>query len=128
MTESLLAKIEELSEKAAKYDNMRERYKSYADKLLEAEKLIKEVIGELDPVAVVRRKEASGINYPEIAAEIYEKMQTGLEVSVDLITRTYPFDEQKAHYIMNYLRKHHKEIESRRERTQLIIYLRREHK
>lgn len=127
--ESVMKQIKDLSDKAVKYDNMREKYTAYASKLLQAEKLIKEVVSELDPISAVKRHEATGINYGEIAAEIYEKMQQGLEVGTRLLTNSYKeLDEKKANYILGQIRLHYKDVESRKEGKCVLIYCRKEHK
>jgi hypothetical protein len=127
--DNVMEKVKELSDKAAKWDNMKGKYKSYAEKLVQARNLIQEVVAELDPISGVKVREASGINYEEIAAEIYEKMQQGLEVSISLLMNTYPqLDDSKAHYLMAYICNHHKDIDSRREFRNKLIYCRREHK
>jgi hypothetical protein len=125
--DNIMERVKELSDKAAKFENLRERLNPCAAKLVQAERLIHEVIAELDPVASVKRKESSGIGYGEIAAEIYEKMQAGMEVTVELIANTYDnLDEQKAHYLMSYICNHYKGVDSRKENRKKIIYCRKE--
>lgn len=124
--EDLIKQLELLQKKSNKYDDLMKRSGEFASKLRSAMKLIQEVLGELDPAGSIMTRERSGINYEEIAAEYYEKMQAGLEVGADLISRTYPdWNYSKVQAIMHHIRRL-PDVEERKEKKKLYLFCKKE--
>lgn len=123
----MIKEVELLQRKSSKYDDLMKRSQEFATKLSKAAELINEVATELDPARMISTKERRGINYNEIAAEVYEKMQKGTEITTDLLTNTYGWDKNHIVYLFNKLRGM-PNVDERTEGKRVIIYCRNDFK
>jgi len=95
----VLKQIEELTEKAARYEHMKERYLAVANKLRQGLDLIEESIKELDPASAVKtRTRDSGrtAELTEKTAEQYKKMEVGFLITMDSLRKDYPELEENS--------------------------------
>jgi len=122
----VLKQIEELSEKAVKYDNLRTRYLSVATKLRNAASLIEEAIKELDPASTVKtrtRTATSGSTLEKIE-EQYKKMEMGFQVSLETLHKDYPeLDDKVLNYMFYNKLSHAPKIMKRKEGRSTTLYI-----
>lgn len=104
-TQEIKSYMDELTEKANKYENMRERYDSYAEKLTKIRDEIDKIIAEIRPYLSVSKVPRKNNNYEDIVKEIVEKMQSGLSINCSFLETTYGITEASAHYLINKIRK-----------------------
>ena len=91
--ENVMKSIEVMQKKCAKYDTLMSRLVQLSAQLDQAAELLSSVSKELNPTgtgAGVRTWTKSNINYGELADDIYEKMQSGVEIDTAFIQRMYP--------------------------------------
>ena len=93
----VLKQIEELSEKAVKYDHMKTRYAQVAEKLRQAGNIINEALKELDPASTLKTRIRTTIkgDILEKIEEQYKKMEMGMTVSLVSLHKDYPDLEEK---------------------------------
>lgn len=113
MTEGIstgtIKQIEEWSDKAAKYDHMKQRYLKYAEdvklanaKLKEVQVLLDAVMKDIDPISALKEKgeRLPRVNVMDKIEEQYKKLTMGLPVTLESIKKDYPeLDEQRVTYI-----------------------------
>lgn len=103
MKNEIMKSIEELSEKANKYENMRQRYVEHARKIKEAVDILNDVMKEIDPFMTVHTRTGCNINYSEMIAELKDKMINGTVIDAELINNTYNLGERKSWYLLRKL-------------------------
>jgi hypothetical protein len=121
----VLKQIEELSDKAVKYDNIKQRYLSVATKLKNVAIMIEEAIKELDPVSSVKtRTRTSSSGSLEKIEEQYKKMEMGFQVSLESLHKDYPELEEKViSYIFYNKLSHAPKIMKRKEGRSTTLYI-----
>lgn len=89
MMDDPLQQITEWKEKAVRYENMREKYVSHAEKIKEVIVQLQLLLSEIDPfVNVMKPRGHYGKNSDKLE-ELYKILQAGTNVSVDFIRATY---------------------------------------
>jgi hypothetical protein len=131
--ESIKGIISELENKANKYENLKEENQKLAERIKIAlvqiengkNELLK-LIGELkgkDTVKISIRTSTCNIKYSELRDEWYEKMVGGLDVSIDLIRKTYPdWNDSQWQYLYHMIRVS-KNIEKRTENGRAVLFI-----
>jgi hypothetical protein len=98
----VLKQIEELSEKAVKYDHLKTRYIQVAEKLRQASALVDEAIKELDPASTLktRTRTTGRAEILEKIEEQYKKMEMGFQITIQSIQKDCPnLDEKTVQYM-----------------------------
>lgn len=91
-----------INDKAAKWDSMKGRYVELAKRLVEANKIIDEVMKELDPVVAMSTRTSQ----KEIIDSVFNEMRTnGREFTFDQLVEFSGGTENQARYIWENLRK-----------------------
>lgn len=123
-----MKELSELQKKANKYDNLKARYVEHANKLKEAIKMLQELAQEIDPMISLGGVERSGVNYQELAAETYQKMLNGVQVSSELLEKTYPhLSKKNILYLMKAIKeKYAKKIMKRKDGVKVFLYVQKE--
>jgi len=122
----LLKQVEELSEKAVKYDNLKERYLNVANKLREAAHQIEEAIKELDPASTVRTRTRTAVNGSvlEKIEEQYKKLQMGFQVTISSIRKDYPeLDDKTVNYMFYNKLSNAPKVMKRKEGRSTTLYI-----
>jgi hypothetical protein len=88
MEESFLNKLNEMSDKAKKYDNMSGRYIKIAEKLDSLIMGLQALRSEIDPYTSMSEK--SRLTYKEKCEELRKIIFSGTQVDLDFIMKTYP--------------------------------------
>lgn len=127
MTE-ILKQIEELSEKAVKYEHLKGRYTSVANKLREASNIIEEAIKQLDPASTIKTRTSTGRasrgEVVEKLEEQYKKLEMGLTVSLESLHKDYPDMEEKSiAYIFYNKLSNAPKVMKRKENRTTILYI-----
>lgn len=127
MSENILDQIAELKDKAARYDNMRERNLDYAKGITEARDILTAVLADMEPWknATGKNGRQKRSNHSEELKELTEKMTAGLEVSFQLIKDTYRLPDNQTYAIFNKLRRL-KNIIERKDGKKIYLLVRKE--
>ena len=125
MTQGIMKELAEIQKKANKYDNIKARYVEHAEQLKKAIKLLQDLAQDIDPMVNLGSVERTGVNYQVLAAEVFEKMLSGLEVSSDLLAKTYPhLSTKNVLYLMKSIKeKYAKKILKRKEGIKVFLYV-----
>lgn len=93
---TIIKEIQEISDKAVKYDNLKNRYIEAVKKIEEAQQLLSESIYMLDAAKSIKRNRSERINHDEKLDEQYNKMKMGLYISTKFLEKDYPeLDKRK---------------------------------
>lgn len=92
---SILKRIEELSDKEARYEHMKQRYVVIANKLKEAATIIGDVMHEIDPLVNTKprsneRVRSTRADINEKLEELYKILQVGRTLTFDDVHKMYP--------------------------------------
>lgn len=97
MNMELIKGIEELQEKATKYENMRDRYTQWANRLEvikttinDSMKDCNDIITEMDSRVNISVRAKSQINFIALIPEWYDKLQQGLDLTPQILRDAYP--------------------------------------
>jgi len=126
MQTNIMKELSELQKKAVKYENIKASYTEHATKLKEIIKQCQELLVDIDPASSVGgSRNSSGVNFNELAAEVYEKMLSGVHVSSDLVAQTYPnLAPKNVQYLMARIQaKYEGKILKRRDGMKVFLYV-----
>lgn len=98
VSDMTLKELQLASVRLAKYEDVHKRYVEIAAKIkLMGEELV-EMAKIIDPLMGVKVRKRSGADYDELVGEVFEKLRSGVQVSVDMIAKSYPDIDKSAHY------------------------------
>jgi len=103
----VLKQIEELTDKATKYDHLKTRYTQVAERLREGLNIIEEAIKELDPAGAIKTRTRTNTKRGDVIEKIeeqYKKMEMGLPVTLVSIHKDYPEMDDKTVQYMFYMK------------------------
>lgn len=130
--ENVLKEIEELTKKANKYDNLKERNQEIINNLQQVQSILDNTIKILNPYYGNEKTNRSGLSkeerekFKEIRNEIIDKMNNGLEMSIELVCKTYNFTESQAYSFMTKMQYANKNIGSRKDGKIRLWYIKKE--
>lgn len=123
MSENILELVQQLKEKANRYDNMRERYEDYGKKINQAIEILNEVLEEVNPFLKEKARRKETAHYTELMEELYKKMQSGEEISNALLSNSY--NVQNPSYVLAKMMTMPNVI-TRKEQGRIILYMQKE--
>jgi enoyl-[acyl-carrier-protein] reductase (NADH) len=91
--------LKRIQEKANKYENVKQRYVEFGDKLKKIIDALTEIRTEISPIIKGIGNSNKRGSHGEIMNELYEKMLSGTEVSTALIQASYGLDKRLTMYI-----------------------------
>ena len=117
-----------LFKKANLYENMHDRDLEKNEKLASIIHLANELIAIQNPMIRVSIKNSNGINWKEITADLYEKMDSGISVGIDLVRNMFPdWNEKHIYYLLAKL-KTMPYVTSRKEGAKVLFFIQKETK
>jgi len=117
--------IQELQDKASKYDNMRDRHKEHSMKLREAIVLLNSLMTDFNPSITIKSK-ASRVNYADDFEHYYELMRHGTTITMDLIKEAHTDRPVHQNYALFKQLQRAKGIETRKSGTKIQLYMQKE--
>jgi len=102
---NVIKQIEELSDKATKYEHMKNRYIEIAKKIKDGIEILNDVVREIDPLVntkgFVSGRRAHKGAHDERLAEQYKKMEMGFSISINSLRKDYPdASDKNINYIL----------------------------
>jgi len=117
-----------LFKKANLYENMHDRDLEKNEKLASIIHLANELMAIQNPMIRVSIKNSTGINWKEITADLYEKMDSGISVGIDLVRNMFPdWNEKYIYYLLAKL-KTMPYVTSRKEGIKVLFFIQKETK
>jgi len=112
---TLLSDIQELTEKANRYENLKGRYVDHSAKLKAIIGQLQTLLSEIEPGSILTNHRKTGFNYSEEIGILYNLMRGGTRINKNFLEKTYPDLDPKSHnYILNTLQKKHKVLKARK--------------
>lgn len=99
-TSEMFKKMKELTDKANKYDNVRQKYVDIAKKINDGIDRLNEAMLMMDPVLNISKPHGKRTNVGlKVREECWQRMQMGLEVTNEWLVQEYP--DEKSNYLTN---------------------------
>jgi uncharacterized protein YjgD (DUF1641 family) len=124
MNNTLVEELRTIQEKADKYDYIKDRNDSYAEKLADIIEALQKLAKEITPYTATKiRKPYSKGNKNEELSQIYKLMQGGTQITSKLLEKTYPeFTTGQRNNLMTKISKI-KGVQRRNEGRNVFYYL-----
>jgi hypothetical protein len=120
--ESVTKYIQELEQKAVKYDNSKDRYQEWAKKLDDVIKQLQALKIDIDPISGMHEPRKNS-NMKMIAEELYNLLVHGTEISRDFIEKAYTeISFQQVAYLMKEIAQMNK-VCQRKEGVRVIYFI-----
>jgi len=128
--DNFLSRANELADKAAKYDHMKERYSRVASEIKDYITKISASLEQLDPLINKRAAVYNKSSYAEIKEQLEEqakKLQLGLNVSMSSLKKDYPqVPEDRLKYLIYTKLRKLKGIMVRKNGIYIVLYMQKE--
>jgi len=112
--------LKRIQEKANKYENVKQRYVEFGNKLQKAIDILTEIRSEISPIITLSEQHRRG-RHTEVINEFYEKMLVGTEITTAMIS-AIGIEKRDILYIYSKLSKM-KNVLTRRDGKKRFLYI-----